>query len=154
MPLLKGAVHFPPCVSLCRILPLVVELFTTGEGDGHLHQRTLEVNVQRHNSQPLLLHLAEKAEDLAFVEQKPPGAQGILVKNIALFVGGDVHSVNEHLPLVDLAVALLQVQLAMADRLDLGAKELNAGLYFFFYEKLVIRAFVLRQNFYASAFCH
>lgn len=88
------------------------------------------------------------------MEQKPTWAQGVLIEYISLFVGGDMHSVDEHLPVVDLAVALLQVELALTDGLDLCTKELNAGLYFFFYEKLVVRAFVLRQNFYAFVFRH
>lgn len=62
-----------------------------------------------------MLDLAEKPQYLALVQQKPPRPQGVTVEDIALFVRGNVHSVNEHLTVVDLAVALLKVKLALTD---------------------------------------
>ncbi len=63
-----------------------------------------------------------------------------------------MHTVNKHLSVVDFAIAFLQVDFTLTDRFDLGAEKLNSGLYFFVYEKLVIRAFVLSQNFYVLVF--
>lgn len=87
------------------------------------------------------------------MQQQPLGTHGIMVEYISLLVRRYVHAVNYHLAVVDLAVALLKVKLPLTNGFNFGAEKLNAGLYFFVYEKLVVCAFVLRENFYSFCCC-
>ena len=49
-----------------------------------------------------------------------------------------MHAVDRHLPVLDDAEGVLQVHLAHADGLDLGAVQLDAGLVFVLHEIVMI----------------
>lgn len=85
------------------------------------------------------------------MQQQPLWPERILVEYISLFVWRDMHPVDKHLAVINLTIAFLQAYLALTYGFYLRSKKLNAGFYFFVDEKLVIRAFVLRENFYS--FC-
>ena len=84
--------------------------------------------------------------DLPLVHQQPPGPDRILVENIALFVGGDVHAMDEQLPVLHGAVGVLQVQRAGPDRLDLRAEQLHTGLVPILHEVVVEGLAVLGRD--------
>ena len=101
---------------------LIIELFALAQAYLDLHPAALEVDGQGNQGIAVLLDLAEEAHDFPLVEQKPPGALGVFVEDIAVVIGGDVHLVEDHLSVFDAAPAVLQVQGACPDGLDLGAQ--------------------------------
>ena len=90
-------VHLPLGVPPGGGLPLVVELFALGQGDFHLDPGAGKVEGEGDDGVPVLLSLGLEPPDLPLVDQQPPGAPGILVEDVALLIGGDVHPVEEQL---------------------------------------------------------
>ncbi len=66
--------------------------------------------------------------DLAAVRQQPAVALGLVVLPRRRGVGGDVHAVQPQLPLADRDVPLFQLRPRLAQRLDLGAPQLDPAL--------------------------
>ena len=66
------------------------------------------------------------------------GADGVFVEDVALFIGADVHPQDGQLPVLDETEGVLQVHIAHADGLDLGARQLDAGLELLLDEVVVI----------------
>ena len=135
---LPGPVHLPFGVPGCCGVPLVVELLALAQAHLQLDARALEIDRQRHQSVAVLLHLGEKPQDLPLVHEQPAGPQGVPVEDIALFIGAYVHAVDHHLSVLDDAEGVLQVHIAHADGLDLGAAQLDAGLVFVLHEVVMI----------------
>ncbi len=79
---------------------------------------------------PLFPHLGTKPQDFPLVQQELSGAGGLVVGAVAVGIGGHMGVHEEHLaPLVDTAIAVAQVQLALAHALDLGAREHDSRLH-------------------------
>jgi len=53
-------------------------------------------------------------------------------------IGGDVHLIQQELPVLDAAPGVLQIQVARPDGFDLRAHKLNTRLKFFLHEIFVI----------------
>src|SRR5699024_7883100 len=83
--------------------------------------------------------LLAQAADLAFVGQEPPLPGGVGVEDVAVVVGGDVHTFDDQLAPVDVHPAVLQVDPAGPQALDIGALELDVGLQRFHHEIFVAR---------------
>ena len=64
--------------------------------------------------------------------------QRIAVKDIALFIGTDVHPVDEYFPVFDAAPCILEIDLALTDGLDLRAAQDDTGLDLLKYEVVVV----------------
>ena len=60
------------------------------------------------------------------MQEKLSDAHRVLVEDISVVIGGNVHTVYEKLAVVDSTPAVLKVYAASADRFDLGADKLNA----------------------------
>ena len=71
--------------------------------------------------------------------QKPPDTQRVLVEDVAVVVGRDVHALDQQFAVLNVHPAVLQVDPASPQAFDLGALELNAGLQRFQNEILVAR---------------
>ena len=87
------------------------------------------------------------------MHQQTAGPQRVLVKNIALLIGRDVHLPDVELPVLDLAPGLLEAQRAEADRLYFGAGQLDPGLEFFLDEIFVVCLLIFRHDLDAGS-CH
>ena len=81
-----------------QIVALVIEFFAPRKPDFNLDQSLFEIYLKRHNGIPLGLDLALQPEDLALVQKQPSSAEGFPVKNIALLIGTDIHSLYIGLP--------------------------------------------------------
>ena len=146
-------VDLPLGVLFGRVVALVIELFALGQRDLDLGQRTAEIDRQGNQRISVLPYLAEQAHDLALVHQQTAGPQRVLVKNIALLIGRDVHLPDVELPVLDLAPGLLEAQRAEADGLYFGAGQLDPGLKLFFNEVFVVCLLVFRHDLDAAS-CH
>ena len=137
-PVLHGAVHLPFGVPDGGRLPLVVELLALGQTDLQLGPGVFEVEGEGDQGVPVLLDLLVEPQDLPLVHQELPGTAGVLVEDIALLIGADVHAVDRQLPVLGDAVGVLQVHVAQADGLDLGARQGDARLVLLLDEVVVI----------------
>ena len=88
------------------------------------------------------------------MQQQSSGAQRIFVEDIALFVGADVHVINEGFSILDLNVAFLQTALTRTQAFYLCTSQRNTGLYGFFDKVVMICFFVLRDQFCTLRLCH
>ena len=66
--------------------------------------------------------------DLALVQQQTARTHGVLVVNIALVIGTDVHLTNPYLAVLDGTPRVFEVQRAKPDGFDLSAKQFDARL--------------------------
>ena len=128
---------------------MVVELFAPCKRNLDLDETAAEINAQRDQRISVLLHLAVQPHDLTLVHEQPARAKRILVEDIALLVGRDVHLPDEKLPVLDLAPGFLQAERAEADGFDLGSGEFDAGLEFFIDEIFMERFLVPRGDLHA-----
>ena len=92
---------------ICHILTFIVEIFTFTKAECYLYPAALEIKCHRYKGEPLLLDLAEKAHYLALMQQQLSYSQGVAVKDIALLIGGDMHSLYPHLTVIDRAPRIL-----------------------------------------------
>jgi hypothetical protein len=87
-----------------------------------------EVEAERNQRQPLRPRPAEELVDLGPAEEELADALGLVVVAIALLERRDVGADQPCLVALDARVGVGQVDLAGADRLDLGAGQDEAGL--------------------------
>ena len=121
---------------------LVVELLAFAQAQLHLDAAVLEVQRQGNERHAVLHHAGVELEDLPLVHQQTPGPHRILIKNVPVLVGADVHAPYEKLPVLDGAEAVLQIDLPGADGLDLRPGQLNPGLVAL-QHKIVVKRFAV-----------
>ena len=146
MSLFHGSLDLALGVPLGGGVPLVVVLLTLAEADLQLHPGVLEINAEGDQGQAVLLHHGLELADLPLVHQQPPGADGVFIEDVALFIGGDVHPVDVDLPVLRDAEGVLQVQGPGPDGLDLRPGQLDARLEAFLHKVLVEGLAVLRRD--------
>ena len=150
---LHGAVDLTLGVTLGGGLTLVIELFALGKTQLDFDPGVGEIDGQGDESHAVLFDGAVQAHDLALVHEQLTRAAGILVENIALFIGADVHAVDGKLPVLDDAVGVLQVDVALTDGLDLCPHKGDARLELFQNEIVVVSFTVFGDDLDAVA-CH
>ena len=119
----------------------IVDVYTDGKIIGRLNN---DKDPARKRSVQELLNkiydaLLVQPPDLVFVCQKPPDTQRVLVEDVAVVVGRDVHALDQQFAVLNVHPAVLQVDPAGTQAFDLGALELNAGLQRFQNEILMAR---------------
>ena len=115
-------------VPLGQVAPLVDPLLASRHGELDLDPPVLEVEARRDEREALLAHLAVQRVDLAPVEQELAVALGTVVELVALRVLGDRRADEPRLAVADLGVRLGELRAALAERLDLGPRQLQARL--------------------------
>ena len=149
----KLSFHFPSRIVLCDGCALIVLFLTLGETDLDFHQSALQVHFKRHECESLLLDGADQTAYLSLVHEELPHAERVLVEDISLLVGVNVHAVDEHFPVFDIDPALLDRALAEAQGFDLRAEELNAGLKAL-QNKIVEAGFLIVRDEFLALFSH
>lgn len=124
------ALQIPAHVALLLGLTLVVELLAACQADLELGEAPrIEIQLQRHQGQPLLLQLAAQAVQLLLVKQQLTRARRIAgVVHRRRLVRADITADQQHAAIADDAMRLGEVRLSCPDRLDLGARQHDAGL--------------------------
>jgi len=122
-----GSFNIALCVPLGEIVALVIELFALAQRKLHLHAAVLQIHAQGDQRQTLLHYILMGLADLLLVHQEPLGSHGFGIEIAALFIGADVHVVDEHFAVLDGGVAVFQIALAEADGFDLGALQFKAA---------------------------
>lgn len=108
-------------------LALVVEVFAARKRDLDLDEIAVEEDAQGYDGQPFLPDLRAQPLDLALVKQQAATADRIVVGVPGRFVRAHVAADEEGLTAGKRDVRLLEVDLARADRFDLGSKEFDPG---------------------------
>ena len=86
------------------------------------------------------------------MHQQSTLTERISVEDVSVLVGAYMHADDEYLSVLDVAVAVLEVDASCADAFDLGAEKLDARFIFFFHEIIVVCFFILRGDLYAAVF--
>ena len=133
-------------VALRGCLALVVVLLALAHAQLDLHARVLEIDREWDEGVAVLLDERVELVDLTLVQQQPLGAVGIVVEDVALVVGRDVHGVDHGLAVFHDAVAVLEVERSGADGLDLRPAKLDTGLETVLHKVIVIGLAVLRRD--------
>ena len=95
-------------VALGGVGTLVVELFALAQADFHLDAAMLEVERKGNESIALQLALLVQTPDLGLVGQQTPHPQRVLIEDVAVVVGSDVHSLDQQLAVLNIDPAVLQ----------------------------------------------
>lgn len=124
----QGAVNIPLSGFLGHIGAFIMQLLTLAEPQLHFHTRSLEVEGKRDERITLLRDEPGQPVDLPPVHEQAARAVGVLIEDVALLIGRDVHLLDVELPVHDVAPAVLEVAGAFAQGFDLGAEEFNPRL--------------------------
>ena len=111
-----------------QILTLVVLFLALAQCQRHLRPPLLEVELERHQGQPLALDGSNHAINLATVEEQFAGSHRIMVVPVSLLVRRDVHTFEEDLAARYPCVGLLDGCLSIPKRLHFRPGEPDAGL--------------------------
>ena len=122
----KVSLCFAPDVLGSDIRALVIKLLTFGKTDFHFYKASLEIHAKRNQGEALLTDLLPQFSDLILVHEKAPLAQRIPVEEVAFFVGGNVHAVDEDLPVMNLHIGFFDRAMTHPDRFDLRSEEFDA----------------------------
>src|SRR5262245_57953346 len=116
--------------ALRGVLALVVQLLALCQRQPQLGAAAgIEVELERHHGHALALHRDRELVDLVLVQQQAAGAAGVVLEEGAcLLVLRDVRVDEEDAAVLGAGVAFGDVGLARAQRLHVGAGELDAGL--------------------------
>src|SRR5581483_2198300 len=113
------------------------ELLALGQRDLDLRAAVLEINPQRHDRVAALAHSPAQTIDLAAMEQQLAGT-GLLMAELA---GGrvcaDMDSMQKDLAVLHARVAVAEIDLVRAQRLDLRADQGESRLVDIFYKEVV-----------------
>ena len=101
-----GNVDLPFGILFGRVVAFIVEFFALAQGDFQFHPGAPEINGEGNEGQALLLDLAKEVVDLPLVHQQAAGAHGVLIEDIALGIGADVHLLDPQLAVLDLHIAV------------------------------------------------
>src|SRR5437660_11103927 len=114
---LQLALHLAPLLALADRLPLVSLLLPARQRKLHLRPRSREIDSRRHERETPLRGLADQALDLFSVEEQLSWPLGIVALAGGGTIGRDVEVVEPDLAVSHECVRVLQVRLAVAQRL-------------------------------------
>ena len=139
-PLLHGAVDGALGIAFCNVIAFVIQLFTFAQSQFHLDPGIFKVQGKRNQCQTFLLKRSIQLENFTLVHQHLARTNRVLVKDVALFIGGNMHLLDKQFPVLNVTPAVLEVDLSLAQRFDLGTKQFDAGLVSLLY-KIVMSCF-------------
>src|SRR5260370_36187973 len=129
-------------VALGDRFPLVVLLLATCQADLDLRVVPRKVHAQRDQRVSLLPHLPNQARDFLAMEQELARTQRLVVHEVRLRVGRDVHVFQPRLVAIDPHEPVPKVRAPIANRLHLGTCEHDPRLELLVDEVVVVRAAV------------
>lgn len=106
---------------------LVPDLLALGQGEFALHLAIAKIKTGGDERKSFLLRLNLKLVNLGTVEQQFTGAQRVVIAGIAVGIRADVGVEQEDFAVLDEAVGVFEVGLALADGFDFGAAQSHAG---------------------------
>ena len=150
IPFFHDAVDLALRIAFGAALTLVVKLLALAETKLDLDPAVLEIERQRNQGDAILHDAGLELDNLTLVHQQTPRPYRVTVKDVAVFVGADMHTADKQLAVLDGTEAVLQVDLAGTDRLDLGTGKLNPRLKALEHEIFMKRLTVVGDLFYAK----
>src|SRR5205085_10575465 len=126
--LAKRAFDLSALVLVPQVAALVVHLLAARQRDLDLCVAPLEVHAGGHEREPFLLSLADQALDLAAVQQELSRPLRLVVLARGRGIWRDVHVLQPHLAVVHGGVGVLELDLAVPQRLDLRSLQLHPAL--------------------------
>lgn len=118
--------RFPVDGALARRFAMIVDLLALGEGDLKLDHVLLQITERRDQGKTLFLDFARELIEFLTVEQQASVAQGFMIGVTPGSIRADVAVDQPRLPLLDIDVAVLQVDFPVPDRLHFGSRQLRA----------------------------
>ena len=101
---LHSPVNGTLCIALGGIGTLVVQLFALAQTHFHFYAAMLKIKRERHQRIALQLALLVQTPDLGLVGQQTPHPQRVLIEDVAVVVGSDVHSLDQQLAVLNLSL--------------------------------------------------
>ena len=128
LPFLQSLLDLPLRGFGLQVLTLVIVVLAAGQRDFELGPAMLKIYLERDNREALLARLAEQLDDFSLVHEQPTGPQRVMIEDVALLIGTDVHVLDEYLTVLYRAVAVLEIGPSGPQGLDLGSLQFYAGL--------------------------
>ena len=114
-----------------QFVPLVVELFPLGERDLALDPAFLEIEFGGDEREPLLPHLPQQPLDLVVMEQELTGAKRRVIELTGRGIQRDVAVDQSQLAVVVDDIGVPEIDLPIAQRLDLAPHQRHSRLVLF-----------------------
>ena len=76
-------------------VPFIIKLFTFSQPNLHFYQTVFKINFQRYYGIALLGHLTKYLSYFILMKKKLPHAKRVFVEYISLFIGTDIHLIDE-----------------------------------------------------------
>src|SRR5437667_6873629 len=126
--LLRRSLEVAAGVALGDGAALVIRLLALGDANLELRHPVADVELERHEREPLRLGAPDQLGDLVAMEEQLARPSRLVVVPVSLLVWRDMRPDQPCLPLLDPGVRLGQVDTPGTDRLDLCSGERDAGL--------------------------
>ena len=130
------------CFFVCRLtlfcFAFVVELLAFGQGNFALGATIVNIHLERHQRQPLLGGFSNQLAQLTAMQQQLPRPQRIVIHPVSVAVRTDVTIQQPDLSVLYETVAVLEIDLTFANRLDLGSLQHHAGFKGFEYVVVMV----------------
>ncbi len=123
----------------------IVEFFTLTQTDLNFQPAVDEIGRQRNDGITLLFDQTEQTHDLTFVHEQFACTHRIAVKNIALVIGGNMHTVQQQFTVFDHAIGILEIEFALANGFDFRAAQFNTG-FVGFHDKIFMISLTVGGN--------
>jgi hypothetical protein len=107
-------------------VPFVVKLFAARQSNLHLDPIPIEVDRQRNHGEAFFLDFPGPTLDLPLVEEKAPSPEGIVAGVTGAVITPDVATDQKCLAADKGHVSFLEIDLAGANRLDLGPQKFES----------------------------
>ncbi len=128
IPAAEAPFHIPAVRLDLQAFPLVVKLLSPSDPDFDLYLPAFEVQLQGNERQPFLSRFAVQPFDLRFMKEELPDTEGIMILQIAVRIGADVHVVDEDLSILHQGVAILHICLTFPQGLYFRTEQDDSGL--------------------------
>ena len=128
IPIAQGSLDVPARLPVGGGVALVVELLPTRDPKIDFGPSVAEGEAQGDDGHPFLLGAGAKLTDLSLVDEELSWTVGLMVRSVAVTVGGDVRADQPELVALDPRVGFRDGDFAIANRLDLGPGQHEPGL--------------------------
>ena len=142
IPYFKVSLSLPLLILLGYVLTLIIQLLSFCQGDLNLHETSLEIDFHRNDGVTLLSNLAQHLLDFLLVHQKLAWTKRILVKDIPLLIRADMHTIQDHLSILNMDERFLDTAFAHAHGFHFRTCHGDTGFESLF-EKIIVINFLV-----------
>ena len=150
--ILQRTFNFPLSCLVLQVLTLVIGMLAGSQCQFKFGLAMLEIDLERHQGKALLPGLAEQLHDLSLMHQQLARTQRIVIEDISLFIGTDMHILHKNLAIPDDCIAVLEIGPARPQGLYFRPLQSQTGLIGLMDKEIMTCLAILASNLHANVF--